>query len=127
MKLTFTTHHLETATKVVAPDGSDVRILGQVSRGSMAHFTLDPGSISKAVAHKTVEELWFFVAGRGRMWRRCDGQEEIVDVSPGVSLTIPVGTHFQFRSDGNEPLEAVGVTMPSWPGEDEAYFVTGKW
>ena len=127
MRPTFTTHQLVAAPKVIAPDGSDVRILGQVSRGSMAHFTLAPGRVSKAVVHKTVEELWFFVSGQGQMWRRCDGQEEVVDVSPGVSLTIPIGTHFQFRADGDEPLEAVGVTMPPWPGEDEAYFVDGKW
>jgi mannose-6-phosphate isomerase-like protein (cupin superfamily) len=42
-----------------------------------------------------------------------------------VSLTIPIGTHFQFRSIGDEPLAAIGVTMPPWPGEGEAVVVTG--
>jgi hypothetical protein len=28
---------------------------------------------------------------------------------------------------GAEPLAAVAVTMPPWPGENEAYFVEGKW
>ena len=46
---------------------------------------------------------------------------------PGVSLTIPVGTRFQFRSFGPEPLAAVAVTMPPWPGEGEAMIVTGPW
>ncbi len=112
---------------VVAPDGSDVRILCGLGRGSMAHFTLPAGRVSRAVAHRTVEELWFFVGGRGRMWRRAAAQEDVVDVYPGVSLCIPAGTAFQFRSDGDEPLTAVGVTMPPWPGEDEAYAVDGKW
>ena len=32
----------------------------------------------------------------------------IVDVSPGVCLTIPLGTHFQFRAIGDAPrLRAV--------------------
>jgi mannose-6-phosphate isomerase-like protein (cupin superfamily) len=44
-----------------------------------------------------------------------------------VCLTIPLGTHFQFRSHGKEPLSAIGVTMPPWPGEDEAYDVEGPW
>jgi mannose-6-phosphate isomerase-like protein (cupin superfamily) len=44
-----------------------------------------------------------------------------------VSLSIRAGTHFQFRSDGAEPLEAVAVTMPPWPGEGEATIVAGKW
>jgi mannose-6-phosphate isomerase-like protein (cupin superfamily) len=93
----------------------------------MAHFTLGPGKVSRAVAHRTVEELWFFLSGRGRMWRRFEDSEEIVDVAPGVSLAIPLGTRFQLRNDGAEPLAAVAVTMPPWPGEDEAYFVDGRW
>ena len=108
---------------VIAPDGSEVRLLCQLSGGSMAHFTLPPGQVSKAVRHRTVQELWYFVGGRGRMWR--DG--ETVDVSKGVSLTIPVGTSFQFRADGETALAAVAVTMPPWPGADEAEFVEGAW
>ena len=61
------------------------------------------------------------------MWRKQNDQEEVAAVEPGVCLTIPLGTHFQFRSFGYEPLAAVGVTMPPWPGEGEAYEVKGKW
>jgi mannose-6-phosphate isomerase-like protein (cupin superfamily) len=112
---------------VIAPDGCAVRILAQTPRGSMAHFTLGPGQVSRAVAHRSVEEVWFFLAGHGRMWRRLGDAEEIAEVAPGVSLAIPLGTHFQLRNDGAEPLAAVAVTMPPWPGEDEASFVAGKW
>jgi mannose-6-phosphate isomerase-like protein (cupin superfamily) len=112
---------------VIAPDGCEVRLLAQTPRGSMAHFTLGPGQVSRAVAHRTVEELWFFLAGRGRMWRRLGEREEIVDAEPGVSVSIPLGTHFQLRNDADEPLAAVAVTMPPWPGDDEAYLVEGKW
>ena len=111
---------------VIAPDGCAVRILARTPRGSMAHFTLGPGQVSRAVAHRTVEEVWFFLAGKGRMWRRLGEREETVDVAPGVSLSIPLGTHFQLRNVGAEPLAAVAVTMPPWPGEDEAFFVDGK-
>ena len=93
----------------------------------MAHFTLGPGEVSRAVAHRTVEEVWYFLSGTGRMWRRPGDEEEIAEVAPGVSLSIPLGTRFQLRNDGDEPLAAVAVTMPPWPGEDEAYFVDGKW
>ena len=44
-----------------------------------------------------------------------------------MCLTIPLGTHFQFRSLGPEPLAAVAVTMPTWPGPDEALPVAGHW
>jgi mannose-6-phosphate isomerase-like protein (cupin superfamily) len=93
----------------------------------MAHFELGPGKVSKAVAHRTVEEIWFFLSGRGEMWRKQGAREEVVPVEPGVCLTIPCGTHFQFRSFGYEPLAAVGVTMPLWPGDGEAYEVVGTW
>lgn len=84
----------------IAPDGSDVRILLGLKGGGMAHFELGPGQTSKAVTHRTVEEIWYFVSGRGQMWRRQDGRGETVNVFPGVCLTIPRGTHFQFRSFG---------------------------
>ena len=112
---------------VIAPDGSEVRILAAASRGSMAHFTLGPGQTARAVAHRTVEEVWYFLAGTGRMWRRLGEREEITAVAPGLSLSIPLGTHFQLRNDGEAPLAAVAITMPPWPGADEAYVVEGRW
>ena len=123
----LSTKRLPVQRDAIAPDGSDVRILLGLSGGGLAHFELAPGETSIAVAHRTVEEIWFFVHGRGEMWRKLNGQEEIVPVDPGVCLTIPLGTHFQFRSFGYEPLAAIGVTMPPWPGKGEAYEVQGKW
>ena len=93
----------------------------------MAQFALPAGKISSAVAHRTVEEVWFFTAGQGRLWRKNEKAEEIVQILPGLSISIPTGTHFQFRNDGTEPLIAIGTTMPPWPGENEAYAVTGVW
>jgi len=123
----FDTKHLPAQRDDVAPDGSDVRLLLGVKGGGMAHFELAPGQTSKAVAHRTVEEIWFFISGRGQMWRHQNGQSLTVDVYPGVCLTIPAGTRFQFRSLGNEPLSAIGVTMPPWPGAGEATVVAGEW
>ena len=111
----------------IAPDGSEVRILAATERGSMAQFTLPPGNVSAAVAHRTVEEVWVFTAGQGQLWRKNNKTEEIVQIVPGLSISIPVGTHFQFRNDGTEPLTAIGTTMPPWPGENEAYAVDGIW
>jgi mannose-6-phosphate isomerase-like protein (cupin superfamily) len=121
------TKRLPARPDVVAPDGSDVRILPGLAGGTMAHFELAPGETSVAVVHRTVDEIWFFVGGRGEMWRAHDEREEVVEVEPGIALTIPVGTRFQFRALGSEPLAAVGVTMPPWPGPDEAVTVDGRW
>jgi len=128
----FITKVLGSKPDAIAPDGSEVRLLPEITRGGMAHFALGPRHVSKAVAHKTVEEIWYFIRGRGRMWRRSSSEEvvdpgEIVDVFPGVSITLATGTQFQFRNDGDEALEAIGVTMPPWPGADEAFQVKGTW
>ena len=123
----FATKALNPEADVIAPDGCEVRILAVAPRGSMAHFTLGPGEVARAVCHRTVEELWYFLAGQGQMWRRLGERSEIVEVVPGVSIAIPTGTWFQLRNDGAGPLSAVAVTMPPWPGEDEAYFVDGAW
>jgi mannose-6-phosphate isomerase-like protein (cupin superfamily) len=123
----FATKCLPVTRDVVAADGSDVRILLQLAGGGMAHFELGPGRISKAVTHRTVEEIWFFIAGTGQMWRKQGDDAKITDVSRGVCLTIPLGAHFQLRSLGHEPLAAIAVTMPPWPGENEAIVVAGIW
>lgn len=125
--LPFATRSLPEAADTLAPDGSEIRILPQLSRGSMAHARLAPGAVSRAVVHRTVEELWYVLAGRGEMWRRQGEREEIVALRPGVALSIPVGTAFQFRNTGSEPLDIVLVTMPPWPGAEEAMPASGPW
>ena len=123
----FESKRLPSSVDAMAPDGSEVRILCSGARGSMAHFSLPSGQVSRAVAHHSIEEVWYFLSGRGRFWRQQGTDEEIIEVSEGVSITIPPGTHFQFRNDGAEALTAVGVSMPPWPGEDAAYPVAGVW
>jgi mannose-6-phosphate isomerase-like protein (cupin superfamily) len=123
----FDTRQLPGARDVVAPDGSDVRILLQLGRGGMAHFELAAGRVSRAVAHHSVDEIWYVLRGQGQMWRRQAEREETVPLEPGTCVSIPAGTHFQFRSTSAGPLAAVGVTMPPWPGQDEAYEVPGVW
>ena len=123
----FQTRALGTIADAIAPDGSEVRLLAASGRGSMAHFRLAAGGVSKAVKHRSVEELWFFTAGEGEMWRKSAAGESLVAVRPGVSISILPGTAFQFRATGATALEAVAVTMPPWPGMDEAISAEGIW
>ncbi|HUC08831.1 MAG TPA: cupin domain-containing protein [Stellaceae bacterium] len=125
--MAFETRRAGSAPDATAPDGSQVRVLCSLSRGGFALFSLPPGAVGKAVAHRTVEELWYVVAGAGRMWRKLGPQEEIVSLDPGLALSIPTGTSFQFRCDGPQPLTILGATMPPWPGAEEAYAVEGIW
>ena len=112
---------------VIAPDGSEIRELVAVEGGSMVHCTLPRGATSAAVMHGTVEEVWYFLQGHGQVWRKSETTESVQDVAPGVSLIIDFGTHFQFRNTGDEDLCFIIVTMPPWPGEQEAVRVDGYW
>jgi len=114
------------APEVTAPDGSSVRPLARTGRGSMATFRLRPGQVAAAVVHRTVDELWYVAEGSGWLWRRAPGDDatesagELTRLEPGVAVDLPVGTAFQFRASDDAELVVVGVTMPPWPGEDEA-------
>ena len=88
------------APDYIAPDGSEIRTLPATERGSMAHCTLPVGVTTKAVAHRTVEEFWYFLEGEGEVWRDTS-DPPVTPVSAGVSLTIPTGTQFQFRNTGD--------------------------
>ena len=101
---------------VVAPDGSEVRILLSLAGGSMAHFLLPGGQVSRAVRHRTVDEIWYVLSGTGEMWRSDGRREDIRRLSAGTCLTIPVGTSFQFRALGNEPLAR--WRPPCRPGQE---------
>jgi mannose-6-phosphate isomerase-like protein (cupin superfamily) len=123
----FKTKQLPAAYDYLAPDGSEIRLLAEVQGGGLCHCTMPAGGVSKAVSHRTVEEIWYCLSGRGQVWRRLAESEECVDVSPGISLSIPVGTAFQFRTIGSEPLCFLIVTIPRWPGPEEALPAQGAW
>ncbi|MFN0070435.1 MAG: cupin domain-containing protein [Chloroflexota bacterium] len=121
------TRVLPAAYDVLAPDGSEIRFLAEVTGGSTVHCTLPPGRVTQAVRHRTVEETWFFLSGAGEVWRRFGDLSEITAVHGGMALTIPLGTDFQFRTLSQEPLTFVITTIPAWPGPVEAVAVDGIW
>ena len=123
----FVTISLPATFTVTAPDGSGICELPRLERGSMAHGTLAPGSISRAIRHRSVEEIWYVLGGCAEIWRQLDGIERIETIRPGDSLTLPVGTHFQFRAIGAEPYTFIMCTMPPWSTADEAVRVEGIW
>jgi mannose-6-phosphate isomerase-like protein (cupin superfamily) len=112
---------------VLAPDTSEIRLLGRVAGASMAHGTLPPGGVSLAVVHRTVEEIWYVLEGEAEIWRKLGNVEATIAARAGTSITIPVGTHFQFRTVGPEPFRFIMCTVPPWPGEDEAARVPDHW
>jgi mannose-6-phosphate isomerase-like protein (cupin superfamily) len=96
----------------IAEDGSEIRQLFATSHASVVHCTLPAGRTSFTTMNVGTEEMWYFLSGRGELWRA--GKEEPTPVEPNVAVTIPADVQFQFRSLSDEPLTFLCVTMPKW-------------
>ncbi len=111
-----------------SPAGAEVRLLMNNHLGGIAHCTLRAGKITRAVQHKTVSEFWHVLSGKGAIWRKMNGHEEITSLETGVTIDIPVGAQFQYRSETTTDLVFLCVTMPPWSGADEAKIIDqGAW
>jgi mannose-6-phosphate isomerase-like protein (cupin superfamily) len=110
-----------------SPAGAEVRYLLGGTTGDMIHSTVPPEQVNRAAVHSTVSEFWHVLSGRGEIWRRDATGEEVTVLTTGVSIDIPVGTAFQYRCAGAEPLRFLCITMPPWPGHSEATIVEGPW
>lgn len=116
---------------IIAPDGSEVRLLLSDEHGatrcSVVEVSIAAGAVSRAVRHRTVEEAWYVVEGSGQVWRCPPGApaSEVAPVPVGVgdALVIPTGWAFQFQADREAELRFICVTIPAWPGMDEAQSV----
>jgi mannose-6-phosphate isomerase-like protein (cupin superfamily) len=75
----------------LAPDGSEIRLLPRMSRGSLCHCTLPVSITSVAVCHRAIEEIWYVLSGDGQIWRKLGQQEEVVALHSGVSVTMCEG------------------------------------
>ncbi len=104
-----------------------MRVLLRLAGGSVAHFTLEAGRTARAVRHRSVEEIWYVLAGSGELWRRQSDREQTVALLPGTCVSIPRGVDFQFRASPHDGVAVVAVTMPPWPGPDEAQPADGPW
>lgn len=110
-----------------SPAGAEIRYLVGGPTGNMIHSTVPPGQINRATAHATVSEFWFILSGHGQIWRKDEHREEVTALEQGISIDIPVGTSFQYRCTGTEPLRFLCISMPPWPGDAEATIIDGPW
>lgn len=118
---------LPTTADARSPAGADIRLLMDGPTGNMIHSTVAVGQINRATVHATVSEFWYILEGAGEIWRRDGAEERITRLQPGVSIDIPAGVAFQYRNVGSAPLRFICVTMPPWPGDQEASRIEGIW
>jgi len=110
-----------------SPAGAEIRYLIEGETGGMIHSTVPSGQVNRATVHATVSEFWHVLSGEGEIWRRDGTGEQTTVLARGVSIDIPVGTAFQYRCTGVDPLRFLCITMPPWPGDQEATVVEGPW
>ena len=111
---------LPTTPDAKSPAGADIRFIMDGTTGNMIHSTVPPGQINRATVHATVSEFWHVLGGHGEIWRKDAREERVTALLPGVSIDIPVGTAFQYRCVGDVPLQFLCISMPPWPGDQEA-------
>ena len=110
-----------------SPAGAEIRHLIDGETGNMIHSTVPAGQVNRATVHATVSEFWHVLSGEGQIWRRDATGEETTDLMAGVTIDVPLGTAFQYRCTGAEPLEFLCISMPLWPGAHEATHIEGPW
>ena len=97
--------NLQDLRSFITADGASIRELAgpawtPARRQSLAEATVAPGEQTAEHFHPQTEELYYFVAGEGRMRL---GEEEAA-VARGDCVVIPPGTRHQLFNDGTPPL-----------------------
>lgn len=103
----------------VTRDGSIIRELMhpdvQGNRAqSLAEAIVPPGATTCLHRHGRTEEIYHFVAGRGRMRLG----EETFEVTAGDTVCIPPGTAHSLANDGPDALVLLCACSPAYSHED---------
>jgi mannose-6-phosphate isomerase-like protein (cupin superfamily) len=111
--------NLDELTSFITADGSSIRELAgpawtKVRKQSLAEATVQPGGETAEHYHPQTEELYYFVAGAGRM-RLGQGEAEI---AAGDCVVIPPGTPHKLWNEGPEPLVLLCCCAPAYSDDD---------
>jgi mannose-6-phosphate isomerase-like protein (cupin superfamily) len=111
--------NLEQLTSFITADGSSIRELAGPARTaarhqSLAEATLEAGGETAEHYHPRAEELYYFVAGQGRL--RLGEQED--DVGAGDCVVIPPGTPHKLFNSGGAPLVLLCCCAPAYSDDD---------
>ncbi len=110
---------VDSAPVSITDTGSEIRVLLDTTRGgqgrlSLAVETLKPGQSTAPHWHANLEEVYFIVAGRGRMEIGAEARAVIA----GDAILIPINRVHCLRNTGNEDLVILCPVSPPWVPED---------
>lgn len=119
--------NLDQLESFITADGSSIRELagsagtgGTARHQSLAEASLAPGGETAEHYHPVAEELYYFVAGSGRMRL---GEHES-EVAPGDCVVIAPGTPHKLWNTGPERLVLLCCCAPSYSHDDTV--MTGR-
>ncbi len=116
---------LEQLQSFITADGSSIRELAgpawtAVRHQSLAEATVAPGGETAEHYHPETEELYYFVAGEGRL-RLADDEHPI---SVGDCVVISPGVPHKLWNTGSQPLVLLCCCAP--PYSDDDTVMTGR-
>jgi mannose-6-phosphate isomerase-like protein (cupin superfamily) len=111
--------NLNDAVAFTTKDGSEIRELlahrnSCIQKQSLAEARIAPGLVTQAHYHPQTEEIYYILAGRGRM--TIDGQ--VRQVVEGDAIAIPPGAVHQIHNDGSTDLRLLCCCAPGYEHED---------
>ena len=103
----------------ITKDGSEIRELlayrnSAIRNQSLAEARLPVGGSTQEHYHGRTEEIYFILAGRGRMRI----ENELNEVSAGDAIAIQPGKKHKLWNIGEEPLRLLCCCSPSYEHSD---------
>ncbi len=107
------------AKAFATPHGSQIRPLmdqtnSSIERCSLAEETLPVGATVGTHYHRTTEEIYYVLSGRGMM----SVGEEKREVGAGDAIYIPVNSDHTITNVGNAPMKILLVCGPAYSPQD---------
>jgi mannose-6-phosphate isomerase-like protein (cupin superfamily) len=111
--------NLEDAPPFITKDGSEIRELlayrnSGIRNQSLAEARLPFGASTQEHYHARTEEIYFIIAGTGRM--RIEG--ELAEVKAGDAIAIPPGRKHKLWNTGPGPLTLLCCCSPCYEHSD---------
>jgi mannose-6-phosphate isomerase-like protein (cupin superfamily) len=114
--------HIDEVAAFTTKDGSEIRELlahrnSCIGKQSLAEARLPPGAATRPHYHAATEEIYYVLAGTGRM--RIGDAERLV--GPGDAIAIPPGSVHTIANVGSDTLKFLCCCAPAYEHEDTIF------